>query len=187
PPTVWPSWKPIKMKFLTVPARVALCLVCLSFQQVKAENCWMIGCVGRIGYVYLPTSGYPPSHYTFNGRDCGRPQHDGWPFQSDTLPDVNSIVTISNDGAGLLTEDMIQTHLGSFQGVSIVDNNAGDGCQAVIPRPTDVSVDPMHPGAKVKILGYRTFVSQVSEQRMLSGTTSHNQILFALVLVESDL
>ncbi|MDR3533371.1 MAG: hypothetical protein P4L90_22790 [Rhodopila sp.] len=159
-----------------------------SSPDAWAEYCWMIGCVGRVGYVYLPSPQYPPDahgHYQLDGHECAAPEIEQ-PFH-EGFPDVNTVATVASQGTQLLTQDDIERHLGSFQGPSIEQTDNG-GCRGVWRPPADLSGDPMKTGAKVKILGYRTFINQIGRAgRHDSIATSHEQILFALVLVETDL
>ena len=164
-------------------------LVALLIDEASAENCWMIGCGGRVGYVYLPISLFPPNpsaRFNVNEHDCG-PMGEFMPFQGNGLPDVNSVVTVARTGVELLTEDSIQTHPGSFRGISFDISDADGSCRAFLPKPLDANGSPMHEGAKLRILAYRTFVNQTSAGGKAGAVTKHEQILFAMVLVINDL
>lgn len=156
--------------------------------QVKAEPCWMIGCVGRVGYIYMPDSIYPTANnilYSLGGQECASPPNED-PFGSDVLPDVNSVQAIVVDDTPLIEEGQIISHLGSFSPVSVVKDPSTGACQAVRKPPRDVEGDPMKAGARVKVLGYRTFETQRSEIGSAGAVTRHEQLLFALVLVQTD-
>jgi hypothetical protein len=158
----------------------ALAILSVGFvlpQAGHAEYCWMVGCAGRVGYVYLPAQFYKPSgdlSYSLVEHDCAGASKVS-PFETQGLPDVNSVATLSNPGTLLLVEGNIEAHLSSFPQISITKTSGGD-CEADLP-PFDVPGDPMRAGAKVRILGYRTFISE---------TNQTGQLLFALVLVVND-
>jgi hypothetical protein len=156
----------------------------------EAENCWMIGCAGQIGYVFLPVPVYYPSNgealFSLNRHPCSGPSPtEDRPFGTAGLPEVNSVVALA-DNVRLLTQEEIETHLGSFQGVSLRLTADGSECEAAWRPPVDAGGEPMRAGATLKILGYRTFVSQTSWSSPGGISTSHEQLLFALVLVEND-
>ena len=157
--------------------------------RVEAENCWMVGCGGRVGYVFMPDDLYPLAggiHYQMYRREC-TPPPNGNPFGDNNFPDINSVQAIVIDNTSLLEEGDIISHLGSFPPVSIVRDDDSGQCQAVRKLPRDVGGSAMMAGARVKVLGYRTFVSQRSETGSAGTVTRHEQILFALVLVQTDL
>jgi hypothetical protein len=106
----------------------------------------MIGCVGRIGYIYLPDPAYRAS-YNYLGSKCSAPV-ESRPFEADSLPDVNSIVAISNSGASLLSHEEIASHLGSFQSISFMKAADGDECHANLSDHADVKGNPMYPGRR---------------------------------------
>lgn len=157
--------------------------------QVQAEPCWMIGCSGRIGYILMPDEVYPPAkklRYQMDGKDCAPPLEKN-PFGTHVLPDVNSVTSIEIDNVSLVEEKEIVSHLGSFSPLSITkDINTGE-CRATRITSLDVAGDLLKAGAKVKILGYRIFVSQRSETGSAGAVTRHEQILFALVVVQTDI
>lgn len=167
---------------------VSVLVLQFHVSRSEAEPCWMIGCVGRVGYVFMPDDMYRlagKTHYYMDGQECTPPPHAD-PFGENVLPDVNSVQTIVLDNAPLIEADEINSHLGSFTPVSIVRDSSSGKCQAVRKSPRDVQGDPMKAGAKVKVLGYQTFVSQRSETGSAGAVTRHGQLLFALVLVQTD-
>jgi hypothetical protein len=160
----------------------------MPLNPTQAENCWMIGCTNRIGYIFVPTQLFPSDghvHYRLDGKECSYPTNDH-PLGKDRLPDVNSIVPISVDRTLLLTQEAIHAHLGSFQAVTVERNDDGSDCRAVWREPVDVPGDALKAGAKVKILGFRTFVNVRTASGPMGDATYHEQILFALVLVLTD-
>lgn len=169
---------------------VTVSVLALQFHvsRSEAEPCWMIGCAGRVGYVFMPDNTYQlagKAHYKMDGQECIPPPAAD-PFGEDVLPDVNSVQTIVIDNTPLIEAAEISSHLGSFPPVSIIRDSSSGKCQAVRKFPRDVQGDPMKAGAKVKVLGYQTFVSQRSETGSAGAVTRHGQLLFALVLVQTD-
>jgi len=146
----------------------------------------MIGCRGQVGYVFIPliTPGKP--HIAIDGKDCDVPTIPR-PFGDGLPPDVNSVVAIAEENTPLLSEEAIVSHLGSFAGVSTQRDAVTGRCRAVWTSPRDVPSNIMKAGATIKILGYRTFVSEGSEIGSAGAVTRHEQLLFALVLVRTDM
>jgi hypothetical protein len=162
-------------------SRVVVALATLSIGLLvplagQAEYCWMVGCAGVVGYVYLPAPFNTPKenyHTTLSGQDCSVAPTIN-PFSTPGLPDVNSVVAISNVGTLLLSRWYIETHLGDFPRVVVTQTDGG--CQAVL-QSSDLQGNPMRGGAQVKILGYQTLARK---------TSPTDEFLFALVLVVTD-
>jgi hypothetical protein len=96
-------------------------------------------------------------------------------FGTTGLPDINLKATIAVDLTQLLTQDEIERHIGNFHAVRHEEKEDWRGHKVVVPQ-IGILGDAMKSGAKVKILGYRTFLNPVD----------HQQILFAMVLVLTD-
>ena len=147
----------------------------------------MVGCVGLIGFVFMPSDDYVHTRrrgYVLDGHEC---QADVLPdpFGPGVLLDVNSVAAIIPDNTPM-SADAITAHLSSFPPVSSKSGSPTDGCKAIERQALDVPWNTMKAGAKVKILGYQTFVSQIGETGSAGAAKRHDQLLFALVAVKSD-
>ena len=138
-------------------------------QKGSAEKCWMVGCVGMIGYVYIPATQVWP--FLIDTPFCSEASKF-FPFQTKGLPDVNSTVTIN--GALLLSEGYIEKHPDDFPLVYIDVTHMP--CHAEL-QPSDLQGMEMKGGAKVRILGYRSFVNSAN---------LYADLMFALVQIVTD-
>lgn len=131
----------------------------------RAENCWMVGCTGLIGYVYIPLL----SPYEGSCEDTAQLN----PFGDNGIPDVNTIVKNQIGGTGVYGAAQIEREIRDFPRISIavVDGKCNSGLVAAKPVPLGNS---MANGEHVRILGYRTFHAD---------TESWRDLLFALVQV----
>jgi hypothetical protein len=138
----------------------------------QAENCWMAGCVGLIGYVYLPVRDTYPRDVVIGCKET--PQFS--PFGNKSLPDVNSVVTNEIGGTYIYSAGQIERQVKDFLRISI--KTGVGGCEAELPisKPAPLG-NVMRQGARVKILGYRTFHGEPEWW---------NDLPFALVMVVAD-
>jgi hypothetical protein len=152
-----------------------------------AEPCWATGCNGLVGYIFLPSRYYPGTnrtvHFTLGHQDCTGPVDDR-PFGETAPPDVNATVSVAVSGTPVYSAVDISQQLASFRPIDIEQDTNGDGCKVTWTRfPGGMKLDA---GAKVRILGYQTFVGQHSDVGTSGAITVNDQLLFALVLVETD-
>jgi hypothetical protein len=146
----------------------------------RSENCWMVGCVGTVGYIYLPTVPDPELKQVSR---C-TPSKEAKIFNESYIPDVNAIVSVAWSGTQLIDERAIENFNVSFPSVSTTTDETG--CHQTWMQLSDRIGSPMLAAAKVRILGYRTFIVNVGSTAMQGPTVQKAQGLFALVLVESD-
>lgn len=151
----------------------------LSSTYVSAEHCWMIGCKGSIGYIYVPHSQIEITQemktikvdndsYTLDTSDRL--------FKEYGLPNVNALVTL-NIYASLLKDDSAIRNPEILKKISqwsfIYDKKA---LKATI---RDYAIDggnSMKAGTRLRILGYTN----------IDSSSGGHSSLFALVLYESD-
>ncbi|WP_207483885.1 hypothetical protein [Arenibaculum pallidiluteum] len=120
-----------------------------------AEYCWMIGCVGRVGYVFLPStqfvSDWNTERASISYTDCEAPNR--WHvFEEPGLPLVNSTVTLAWDMTPLLGADEIPLSEEQLRQSPLYLDPVTREC-----RERDVRFEgayPMQKGAKLRILGY---------------------------------
>ena len=155
---------------------VVLYVLMLSRAPVaNAESCAFIGCVGDIGYVFIPWTQQRPSDQIIqNGVSF---PNDHRVFEELGIPLVNEVVTLFQDNR-LFWQSQVEgfVKLDEFSDARLLfDSNR---------RPKELFAGKvpeggilMDKGAKVRILGYKVFSSR-------AGT--YGQLLFALIRVESD-
>jgi hypothetical protein len=157
-------------------------LLALSFGSfwslpAQAEYCWMIGCAGDVGYVYVPGSQLGlkagVTSTNLNGEEY-RLDSSGRLFREYGLPDVGSIVTLKNESALLPYESLSNTSLEhEIRKFSYVFDMENRTASLYVYKLGDFG-NPMRPGARLKILSY------------LGDGSGGNSNLFALVSVVSD-
>jgi len=159
---------------------ILLVLAGLAFvAPAEAENCRAIGCVGRIGYVYLPASQQNPKgalDIMVNGTKIVLP-YKYHVFTEGGIPPVNATVSLAQPHTVLFSQSDIGQNVGAF----------GEGRPRLNPTTSqyelgdeqipDDTGNLMDEGTKLRVLGYRTWASQ----KGLDG-----QLLFALVRVEAE-
>ena len=139
----------------------ALSLGTVGSHSAQAEYCWMVGCVGLIGYIYLPVRDTYPGDVVMS---CS-------PFGSKGLPDVNSVVAIDAGMTFVYAVRQIESEIKNFPRVSPSSTMAE--CQG---KPAPLGME-LRQGERVKILGYRTFPAD---------PIWVNDLPFALVMVLQD-
>jgi hypothetical protein len=146
-------------------ATIALSTVVGGPPAAHAENCWMVGCTGLMGYVYIPHLG------PYEGSCEDTAQFN--PFGDKDIPDVNTIVTNQIGGTGVYAAAQIESEIKDFPRISVtvVDGKCKSELIAAKPAPLGMS---MAKGERVRILGYRTFHADTELWR---------DLLFAFVMV----
>lgn len=155
---------------------VVLYVLMLSRAHVaNAEDCAFIGCVGDIGYVFIPwTQQRPSDQITQDGVSF---PNDHRVFEELGIPLVNEIVALFQD-TRLFWQSQVEgfVTLEEFSDARILfDSNRRP--KQLFPGKVPEGGIVMDKGAKVRILGYRVFSSR---------TGIYGQLLFALIRVESD-
>ena len=131
---------------------IALGLGTISPRAADAENCWMVGCVGIIGYIYLPIRNTYPGDVISGCEES--PQFS--PFGRTGLPDVNSVVAIDLGGTEIYAAGVVEREIRNFPMVLVKTEDGKCKAELSSSRPT-LHGATMRPGSRVKILGYRTF------------------------------
>jgi hypothetical protein len=158
---------------------------------VRAESCGPAGCA-RVGYIFLPDTRLrpadAPASFEIGGRQCAPPE-GVQTFDVPGLPPVNEIAMLKADRKPLLTEPEIEGEVDAFQPPHLDPAKGVAGCAAEWHEPDGDTV--LQKGAKVRILGYRTFVGHATVMRPVAElvpqahTDSYpQQLLFALVAVQ---
>jgi hypothetical protein len=145
----------------------------------NAENCRAIGCVGRIGYVYLPASQQNPKgalDFMVNGTKVVLP-YKYHVFTEGGIPPVNATVSLAQPHTPLFSQSDIGQNVGAFGESRPKINPATSQYELGEEQIPDDSGNLMDGGTKLKVLGYRLWASQ----KGLDG-----QLLFALVRVEAE-
>lgn len=147
--------------------------------KAEAEDCKMLGCKDRVGYVYMPASQQRPKS-TFdllvNGAKIVLPYKHHVLVESG-IPQVNTIVTIAEAHTPLFSQSDIGQNVGAFSEARARLNPATNQYELGEEGMPADSGNQMATGTKLRILGYRTWASQNG----LDG-----QLLFALVKVEAE-
>ncbi len=147
-------------------------------KEAISEYCWMIGCGGDIGYVFIPSEQIfytPDSPIQYLNNDKYTRDASNRLFLEYGLPKVNDIVTL-NSYAHLLQGNEIEKNKDVILNFGHVydDETRTVSIMEMLPGTFDAAF-PMQPGAKLKILGYHSFLGRVVHMP-----------LFALVIVISD-
>ncbi|MGD9637822.1 MAG: hypothetical protein AB7U85_02030 [Alphaproteobacteria bacterium] len=145
-------------------------LIVLSFclftgSSVRAEYCWMIGCEGAVGYVFLTEPqqwSEPKTSVVFNGKEYKISSPDDvFLFTKPGLPKIDEEVEL-NIGTPIYEEDEIIERSDMFKkfksGLKEPYIGVEDVWKISLTWPSDYDGDyPMAGGTILKILGYKTF------------------------------
>ena len=112
---------------LALAATAVLGLGAVGPHAVQAENCWMVGCVGLIGYVYLPIRNTYPRDFVTGCKET----LEFRPFGDKGLPDVNSIVAVEVGGVNIYSAGQVKREIKNFPLVSV--KTGSSGCEAELP------------------------------------------------------
>ncbi|MGD9637821.1 MAG: hypothetical protein AB7U85_02025 [Alphaproteobacteria bacterium] len=145
-------------------------LIVLSFclftgSIARAEYCWMIGCEGAVGYVFLTEPqqwSEPKTSVVFNGKEYKifNPE-DTFLFTKPGLPKIGEEVEL-NVGTPIYEEDEIIERSDMFKkfksGLNENPEEYGPSDDICFDWPSDYDGEyPMAGGTILKILGYKTF------------------------------
>jgi hypothetical protein len=155
------------------------------------ESCSRNGCLGP-GYIFVPDPIGLKSFILGGHLVCADPE-DMQTFPKPGLPLVNEVVTLKASARRFFDESDIEANIEAFQPPHVVDPGVkpGEDCHAVWHEPD--AQEQLEAGMKVRILGYRTFVSHLTR---VWGPSSYiprpytkalpQQLMFALVEVVRD-
>lgn len=132
----------------------------------------MLGCQGYIGYVFVPKSQQefsPKNPYTIVNNESYKVNGKNLLFREYGLPKVNDIVTLNIFTPLLENHEIRKNKEELLKWYEIYDHKT---FTAEIRRYELDAAFPMAAGAKLRILGYRTFYEVLGEMK-----------LFALVMV----
>lgn len=156
---------------------VALCFIFMHPTTAIAEYCWMIGCAGNVGYVYIPGSQIALKagviSTTFNGEPY-RLDPSARLFREYGLPDVGSIVTLKSRSALLPYASLSNASLSLEVQKFAYDFDKASHTASLHQYDLQDFGNPMRQGARLKILSY------------LGDGNGGSSNLFALVSVVSD-
>lgn len=158
---------------------VVTALFLLASGHAAAEKCWMVGCEGFVGYVYVPWSqvssvkGQSPRTFTLNGKAYPLDTSSRL-FTQGGLPGVGATVQLNIDSALLTQEEISLDEVKAEIRKDWLDRTPGGDWLSYHEYELWAQGMPMRRGARLTILGYAG--------QAIAGTSE----LFALVRVESD-
>jgi len=154
-------------------------------KSASAEPCWMIGCEGLVGYIYIPetqlwlkrvgTLKQTGSGF-YDTREDYKLVNKDWLFNKPGLPLINTTEQLMIR-AVLLSSDKMLVNLKNVSSSSVSSLDFDDLTQTVKPHYYDLEGSfPMAPGTKLRILGYH----------VIGGSDLIKDSIFAIVLVIRD-
>jgi len=142
----------------------------LLTSNAKAEYCWMIGCEGRVGYVFIPDVQLWEKNKEYVTLEDGKEYkiNNIIPraiFKTNGLPKIGDIVELSTT-TPLYDDDEIKDKINIFKkyksGIEDVSKGYFNSMYNHLlisynSVDTDYAYYPMDADTKLKILGYKTF------------------------------
>lgn len=163
----------------------ATLMAVLTATGANAEKCRMTGCRGSVGYVFMHSRTFgeqQPTQFRLDAQTQCRDTDEN-PFGGRKLPLVNDVAQLRAD-ANLYEEVDIQKNLSAFRLEFPKRIGAEKACRVDWNQPH--AARTMETGAKLRILGYRTFSNELVIKGGVRDTHAPQQLLFVLVLVEKD-
>lgn len=135
--------------------RIVVLLVSFLPVAAYAERCWMVGCKGLIGFVFVPESQIDSAEgrrtWNFNGVVYSLDE-TGRLFEETSLPQVNSTVTLRS-GAEILGPNQIRDQ--KILAIARASQYEIDKTQKIARVRSYIFEDMnMRSGTKLRVLGY---------------------------------
>ena len=155
----------------------------------SAEPCRLVGCANQVFYIFMPDANLTPeTDAASNLADthCKSPD-SSQTFLRKGLPAVNEVATLKAEGRWVYTQQQLEEEIDLFQPLG-ADRSSTEDCSIIWKAPDGGG--SLDPGMRLRVLGYRTFVSHRKMEsngapgELYQTTTYPEQLLFAMVLVE---
>jgi len=172
-------------RFLSFFFLVAVFYLAMATIPARAEYCWMSGCEGRVGYIYVPEPQLwlkrkgtlhdvdPNGDY---GDRAGYKITDAyWLFTKPGLPKVDEEVTLDVYTPLLYLREIAELKETLYE-PSIFFNDEAHTVEIHCTYYSDDTTSPMAPGTRLRILGYQ----------MIGAPVLDFKALFAFVRVVKD-
>lgn len=173
------------MSFWNISVGAMIFSIVSSFNilSAKAEYCWMINCVGKVGYVFIPRyQRHYQENYPLNDVNY-KVENPRLLFEKEGIPEVNAEVTTVEKTA-LLNERDIEDSYDSLFGYEYrrhgsirLDNKLGT-VKWKDPIIKTSGSYWMAKGTKLKIMGFKL--------RFPRDNTRYRALLFAIVRITKD-
>ena len=170
-------------------ARVLLPSLATPIAGASAEPCRLVGCANQVFYIFMPDANLVPetdAAFTMAGPHCKSPD-SSQTFLRKGLPAVNEVATLKAVGRWVYTQQQLEEEIDLFQPLG-ADRSSTEDCAIIWKAPDGGG--SLDPGMKLRVLGYRTFVSHRKTEssgapgELYQTATYPEQLLFAMVLVE---